>query len=540
MESVCLMHVESKKNVQWLVCLIIVVLSVFLMNSCIGQTTLIFPQSNGNFEIGDKMKSIPLPAPPANDNCGGAIALTPSYSYTNTNGTFAQATDSPQTICGGTSMDNGDVWYKFVATDTKHIIAVTGNDPYSWDGDMYMQVFSGACVSLTSIACVNNEVAGDDYSHQEKLVYSSFVVGQTYYIRTYYSGGFSVETFRIGVLRVPPTNAADLCTAALQLDSGVVYNGENFSATRVCGAPQTNDPRRNPTDEWGGYNSSTDNTVWYKFKSNSVGGTISVNFTNLQFAQNPADGIQFAIYKFNGCQATGSWVTPVTGINDFKTDQTISFAATANSTYYLVIDGSSGHLATWNIKVNGNSTVPMPIDLLNFEAKCINGNVELSWATASETNNDYFTLEKSQNAIDFIEVERMKGVGNSNNNTNYQTVDLNKNIGVAYYRLKQTDFDGKYSYSSIITVNCNQSLDDELNVFIYPNPATDWFRIATVPGIVLDAIQIYAVTGFKVKELNWVKSDQKIDVADLTDGLYLVKVFAKGRVCCVKLQKKRD
>lgn len=503
------MHVVSHKKAQWLVYLIIVVLIVIYNNNLKAQSI--------------------------NDECVDAEVIIPSYSYTNTDGTFEYATQS-QAECGGTVMESGDVWYKFEATDTKHAIVVTVDDHYSY-GDVYMQVFSGNCASLTSIACVDDEDGFSDFSYQEKFVYSNFVVGQTYYIRTYYSGYFDMETFRIGVLRMLPSNATDACTNATQLSLNVVYSGENISATRLGGVPQTNDPRKTPIDEWGGYNSSTDNTVWYKFMSNSIGGNITVDFSNLQFAKNPSDGIQFTIYQKNSCQTTGSWGVPVAGIFDFTTDQSLNFTASANTMYYLVVDGSSGELATWNVKLTGNVTT-LPVELVDFKATCQSGDVMLTWITASETNNDYFTVEKSNNAIDFEEVDRVKGAGNSNYNLKYSISD--KFEDVTYYRLKQTDYDGRYSYSEIVPVNCTQSLNQDISVSVYPNPSNDWFVIKTTSGIVLDAIEIYAVTGLKVKEYKLVKSDQEIDLADLTDGLYLVKVFAKGRVCCIKLQKKGD
>jgi len=115
---------------------------------------------------------------------------------------------------------------------------------------------------------------------------------------------------------------------------------------------------------------------------------------------------------------------------------------------------------------------PLPIELLSFEAICNNNSVNLLWSTASEKNNDYFTIERSSDGITFQTVLTVKGAGNSNQVINYSAVDVQPLGGIAYYRLKQTDYDGKFEYSQII-VTCNGSLGNTNgNINVYPNPAS--------------------------------------------------------------------
>ena len=90
---------------------------------------------------------------------------------------------------------------------------------------------------------------------------------------------------------------------------------------------------------------------------------------------------------------------------------------------------------------------PLPIELLSFEAICNNNSVNLLWSTASEKNNDYFTIERSSDGITFQTVLTVKGAGNSNQVINYSAIDEKPIDGIAYYRLKQTDYDGKFEYS---------------------------------------------------------------------------------------------
>ncbi len=100
---------------------------------------------------------------------------------------------------------------------------------------------------------------------------------------------------------------------------------------------------------------------------------------------------------------------------------------------------------------------PLPIELISFDVKVENQYNLLAWSTATETRNDFFTLQRSSNLIDFVDVARILGGGNSNVRRDYLYKDYHIIGGEdVFYRLKQTDFDGKYSYSKIIAaVNKN-------------------------------------------------------------------------------------
>lgn len=134
--------------------------------------------------------------------------------------------------------------------------------------------------------------------------------------------------------------------------------------------------------------------------------------------------------------------------------------------------GSQGRGAPINFHVASKSTSsPLPISLLKFEGKLYNNKtVDFLWATASETNNDYFTIEKSFDASTFEKVIDIKGAGNSTTTLKYTATDNNPLTGVSYYRLKQTNFDGKFTYSNLISIKNTAKMNFNFNV--YPNPAT--------------------------------------------------------------------
>ncbi|NVO04127.1 MAG: T9SS type A sorting domain-containing protein, partial [Bacteroidetes bacterium] len=117
---------------------------------------------------------------------------------------------------------------------------------------------------------------------------------------------------------------------------------------------------------------------------------------------------------------------------------------------------------------------PLPIELLSFNAKLNSHNtVDLNWSTASETNNDFFTVEKTIDGNEFYEVGKIDGAGNSNSILNYSTLDETPFEGLSYYRLKQTDFDGKFSYSELAPIILNSSNEFTFNIFPNPFNGTD-------------------------------------------------------------------
>lgn len=105
---------------------------------------------------------------------------------------------------------------------------------------------------------------------------------------------------------------------------------------------------------------------------------------------------------------------------------------------------------------------PLPIELVNFSAECNYPQIVLKWTTQSETNNDYFILEKSSDGINFTSVAVIPGAGNSSITQNYSYTD-NINTADLYYRLKQVDYSGEYSYSDIINPDCKTQTDSHFS-----------------------------------------------------------------------------
>lgn len=191
---------------------------------------------------------------------------------------------------------------------------------------------------------------------------------------------------------------------------------------------------------------------------------------------------------------------------------------------------------------------PMPIELVYFDAIAAEGKVKTEWETMSEINNDFFTIERGTKdkgqKIQFQQIGKMKGAGNSTSILNYQFIDdkpqtLNNELQtIIYYRLKQTDFDGKYTYSRTVAVELKQGTQ---TAFIYPNPANDKLNIIIGDGNKNSTtIKIYDVAG-KVVFQSLIFSNKPLitlDISMLPQGIYFIPLCNEYDIRYVKFVKK--
>ena len=163
-----------------------------------------------------------------------------------------------------------------------------------------------------------------------------------------------------------------------------------------------------------------------------------------------------------------------------------------------------------------------PIELTSFNATNRAQDVLLRWTTATEINNDYFTLERSTDTENWTIIGTVDGAGNSNTSLNYRFVDDEApNGGIVYYRLKQTDFDGKFEYSDIIDVNRSNSNNVELTVS--PVPSTGIINLNSNQTFGNSRIIIIDNAGNKVYDKQGVSD--KLDLSFLQNGLYHIRLI---------------
>lgn len=128
-----------------------------------------------------------------------------------------------------------------------------------------------------------------------------------------------------------------------------------------------------------------------------------------------------------------------------------------------------------NGNVNCSSNVALPVELTFFDVACENNKAVLKWATASERNNEYWTIERSRDLVNIEKIERISGAGNSTQLLKYSFEDPNTLGELVYYRITQHDYDGKSKTFDWKSIECG--LSGDFNVF--PNPSTGNFRVTT-------------------------------------------------------------
>ncbi|MBL3658955.1 T9SS type A sorting domain-containing protein [Fulvivirga sediminis] len=257
--------------------------------------------------------------------------------------------------------------------------------------------------------------------------------------------------------------------------------------------------------------------VWRASEVNTSGAAIDVGAVDISF-----DLTEIAVVT-----ASDLKLLVDTNNNGLFNDETpISGAISLGDNIYA-FTGSSAitNNLRFTLGTSNKSETPLPIDILYFRAQNINGqHIQLEWETISESNNDFFTIEKSRNGSDWRLVGRVDGAGNSKTNLKYSLIDNNPYSGMSFYRLKQTDFDGQVFYSDIQSVYLNESLVQEIQ--LYPNPAESHITIKGNEDE-LSKMEIYNSIGQDVTDLSSINADHVsaivLDISALSNGLYYVK-----------------
>ncbi len=214
-----------------------------------------------------------------------------------------------------------------------------------------------------------------------------------------------------------------------------------------------------------------------------------------------------------------------TGTGAWALNGTCNGASTLNATRRNGMSGFS-HFGT------AQSTMPLPVELISFEGENLGDNNHLFWATASEINNDYFVVERSSDGASFTEIARVDGAGTTSQVQNYEAFDMYPYEGLNYYRLRQTDFNGTITYSSIVVLQSHTTgviLDN-----VHPVPTTDnvGFDISVTNNSAI-TIEVLDLTGRTVlKSTSSVeagKNSVNVDIAELSQGVYMLKV---SMACC--------
>ena len=161
----------------------------------------------------------------------------------------------------------------------------------------------------------------------------------------------------------------------------------------------------------------------------------------------------------------------------------------------------------------------LPLEFTGVEATVMSNNqVELTWATAAEINNDYFEIQHANNGVYWETIAIISGQGFSREPQYYRFIDVNRKQGRHHYRLKQVNFDGSYSYSMNVSVITGT---EQQPIVLMPNPVREYQTIKIANARELEHIEIIDRYGKLVRQIH--QPRKRINM-DFGAGIFVVRV----------------
>jgi len=279
---------------------------------------------------------------------------------------------------------------------------------------------------------------------------------------------------------------------------------------------------------------SSNKSIYRYFLLNGFGEVSSSNYIKINYFENELNGhIENELIMYQSLENEIDHQTRWTPLNTTITassDYCETFSTGLGNYYTFDISGNNGTSGFFTI---GSNTVPLPINLLQIEAHCIKEGVSINWITISETNNNYFTIEKSFDGINFEEIAQISGAETSNQTIYYKYDYITKNQGVSFYRLSQTDFNGTTSYSKAIPVLCSQiddpkaecniyTPDNQIIIIDYTSPIKETLKINIINNL---GQVLFAKNEIVLEGLN------RIEISNLSipSGVYITKVISDNQ-----------
>ncbi len=244
------------------------------------------------------------------------------------------------------------------------------------------------------------------------------------------------------------------------------------------------------------------------------------------------------------------WNSNVANLKLMKVNTGVNLSGTLTAAEYQVVPTVVNDLRTTNgyASFTGDFTggfsqfllvlpaAPVPVTLLSFQAQAGTKNILLSWKTASEINNKGFVIERSTNGSDFEKIGWLDGKVNSSTTTSYSYTDNFVQPGILYYyRLRQTDLDGKETLSEIRQAKIK---GQSMVISVSPNPATDILKVFTGGYTGASQIRLLNAKGQVLqswRNLNTSASPQLLDISRIPAGVYMLQVQTTQSVLAEKI-----
>jgi hypothetical protein len=488
---------------------------------------------------------VSIPAPIAADECADAAVLpvSPVCEYLVFDYSAATASVGVSDPTCGTSNDYYDVWFQCE-------IPISGNIRISSEiivgsalTDCAIAVYSGTCGSLTQIACNDDWVPGMESMPMQDVV--DRTPGETVYIRFWdiVTTGKSTSLDR-GVCKVCVFELPDLidCVAAivpedLCIDAPVIVSLDGY-----CGNTSATYSPESPGNLASLFCGSIENNSWLSFVASDVKAQLNVYVSDCYSTTHswsyPTSGIQMQVYGTSDCLSFSAYSEcwfPGEPVNGFLT----ASGLTPGNTYYLMIDGVYGDNCDYKIGA-AKGSISLPVEFLSVDAECKGDRIQVLWETATEKNCESYSIEKSFDGKNFVSIMSMPGSGTKLTKSLYIYDDYDLSENKFYYRIKQIDYDGKYSYSNIFTANCLEYFKS--NISIYPNPFTDSFCVDySSYSAVPTKMEICEITGGLLISRLVSLSDDKKECFEMSNdclsGYYLIKIYFDSDIQILKLVK---
>jgi len=477
-------------------------------------------------------------------NTGGAAGGF--YSWTADNGTILTATTPTLQLSNSIQFsDIGTYYSNFVSADgcsTQDSVVVIIDNANKITGTVFFDLDQDGTIDPTTdfgqagvTVYIYDDVNGDDIVGPGDILLDSVttIIGGTYEFEFPFSGG--VENF--AVTTDQGDYPSDAFTTTDDDEEATFTTGDNIDPSNDfgfsigdCSASAGNvieeSGSDNPLNVMGDVDGSTTGLP-------GAGTSVTVDLYNYLPVNYPVD-VNFASAS-SGSNAVLQISESEDGITFSSTGFVFSNSSTINSSSVNTSNDSTRFIKIDNITTVGAlidavgydcgmGVEPVPVEWLSFEATYEEAqSVMLEWSTASEENNDYFTIERSTDGVNFDEiVDVVEGSGTTQEITEYNYMDRNAHIGVNYYRIKQTDYNGDFDFSEVRVVIIN----GEHSLTVYPNPARGSATVLLPEGSGSDIVTVTDISGnviYTQEVTNKNVTKVQLEINEIRSGIYFVK-----------------
>jgi len=493
-----------------------------------GETAGYASSENSSQKFGDSIP-IPLSPPPANDNCsaglGALYTLFPGAACTagslnGSNPSPAATVEVGETFGCMAGPPTRSVWYNFTATATAMWVSIESTSAIVCSQNFGLRVYnySGTCPPATGSEVGCKAYTAYSATNIFNLVnLTGLIIGNTYLIQVGQNPLCGRYPFCIKI-GVPTT-----CTTCGNVCGPMcTFAGPAAPTPTQITSSCTGYPLSPPMNEF--------DTQTNCFTLTAPNDSISLQMIVSSYCGGGMYSFNYTLYNTScGVIQTGSIFTnnAITGLvpgTNYRICYTFQTACSTVGSIYPYIYTTS--------------TV-LPVELLYFDAWASDKQVDLYWSTGSEINSQEFVIEKTTDGSIFEELAHIPAAGNSSVTNHYKASDTVPSDGVNYYRLKQVDYDGSFTYSKLIATNYLNSVSA---VQLLTNPANQFTTLKFIAEIktpvnikITDAagVLVYKQTTSSTKGINYIP----IDVSGFSNGLYFVTILTDNKQTVLKLAK---